>query len=161
MTGLQESTNMNHDIIVQKRRWGLNVPKVQVRLVSIFGCCPRCWSSSPTITPAHFDKSGGLTAVWQHRQHAQSPPDHFCLFFFGGGGFLLRDSDETREALREEETEIKQLSLTGPLAGSEARPGTKVSRLSMPLEVWMSLRVRVRVRVSAPSAPHRRRLPLL
>lgn len=45
MTGLEQTTNMDHDIIVWERRWGLNVPKVQVSL-SPFGCCPRCWSAS-------------------------------------------------------------------------------------------------------------------
>lgn len=39
------NNNMNHDIIVWKRRWGLNVPKVHLSL-SIFGRCPRCWSAS-------------------------------------------------------------------------------------------------------------------
>lgn len=43
MTGLEQTTNMNHDIIVWKRRWGLNVPKVQVRL-SVFGRGPQIWS---------------------------------------------------------------------------------------------------------------------
>lgn len=84
MTGLQETTNMNHDIIVWKRRWGLNVPKVQVSL-SIFGCCPRCWSSSQTITPAHF--------VWEnsgsYRSLTASPARtvHSGSFFYAVAGF--------------------------------------------------------------------------
>lgn len=105
----------------------------------LHGCCPRCWSSSPTITSAHFVwGTQPLTAVWQHRQHAQSPPDHFYCGFFSVAGVRTSRVKLFRKRNFSKTAELDWAS--GWIRGSFR---TKLNRLSMSLESWMSLCVRL------------------